>query len=80
MLRAAPDMLAGLIESAPEALRIRRPAAGQWSVGAILAHLAEDELASSLRYRQMIEQDGATPLNMIRTNGGTRELRLLVGH
>src|SRR6266542_3505618 len=44
------------------ALLNRRPAAGKWSVPAILAHLAEDELASSWRYRQMIEQNGATPL------------------
>lgn len=60
MLRAAPDVLAGLIEGAPDALLNRRPAAGKWSVRAILAHLAEDELASSWRYRQMIEHNGAT--------------------
>ena len=36
----------------------RRPAPGKWSVRAILAHLAEDELASSWRYRQMIENSG----------------------
>ncbi|HTS65403.1 MAG TPA: DinB family protein [Candidatus Acidoferrales bacterium] len=58
MLRAAPDVLAGLIEGAPDALLSRRPAEGKWSVRAILAHLAEDELASSWRYRQMIEHSG----------------------
>lgn len=62
MLRAAPDLLAGLIEGAPDALLDRRPADGKWSVRAILAHLAEDELASSWRYRQMIEHNGTTLL------------------
>jgi DinB family protein len=59
MLRAAPDVLAGLIEGATDALLNRRSPAGKWSVRAILAHLAEDELASSWRYRQMIEHNGA---------------------
>jgi len=62
MQRATPDVLAGLIEGVPDALLNRRPAAGKWSVRAILAHLAEDELASSWRYRQMIEHNGATLL------------------
>lgn len=35
-----------------------RPAPGKWSVGEILAHMAEDELATSWRYRQMIEHCG----------------------
>ncbi|HLJ47348.1 MAG TPA: DinB family protein [Bryobacteraceae bacterium] len=60
MLRAAPDVLTGLIEGAPDVLLNRRTASGKWSVCAILAHMAEDELASSWRYRQMIEHDGAT--------------------
>jgi hypothetical protein len=62
MQRAAPDALAELIKGAPDALLNRRPPAGKWSVRAILAHLAEDELASSWRYRQMIEHNGATLL------------------
>ncbi len=36
-----------------------RPAAEKWAVIEILAHLAEDEVAASWRYRQMIERDGA---------------------
>lgn len=58
MQREAPDTLARLIEGAPDETLKRPPAAGKWSVGAILAHLAEDELVSSWRYRQMIEQSG----------------------
>jgi hypothetical protein len=62
MQRAAPDVLAELIKGVPGALLNRRPPAGKWSIRAILAHLAEDELASSWRYRQMIEHNGATLL------------------
>jgi uncharacterized damage-inducible protein DinB len=60
MQREAPHTLAGLIEGAPDELLSRRPAPGKWSVRAILAHMAEDELVSSWRYRQMIEHSGAT--------------------
>jgi hypothetical protein len=35
-----------------------RPAPGKWSPVEILAHLAEDELVTSWRYRQMLQQDG----------------------
>jgi uncharacterized damage-inducible protein DinB len=62
MQREMPAILARLIEAAPEAVLSRRPAAGKWSVRAILAHLAEDELASSWRYRQMLEHSGETLL------------------
>ncbi len=62
MLRTAPDVLAKLIDGVPEQVLNRAPAAGKWSVNAILAHMAEDELVSSWRYRQMIEHDGATLL------------------
>jgi len=62
MQRAAPDTLAGLIEGVPEEMLSWRPASGKWSIRAILAHLAEDELATSWRYRQMIQHTGATLL------------------
>jgi uncharacterized damage-inducible protein DinB len=52
--------LARLIEGASEERLSWQPARGKWSVRAILAHLAEDELVSSWRYRHMIEQNGAT--------------------
>jgi len=60
MQREAPHTLASLIEGAPDEMLGRRAAPGKWSVRAILAHLAEDELVSSWRYRQMIEHSGAT--------------------
>jgi hypothetical protein len=58
MQREAPRTLASLIEGVAEAELTRRPAPGKWSVTEILAHLAEDELTSTWRYRQMLEQDG----------------------
>ncbi len=58
--REAPAVLARLIAGVPEEALGRRPASGGWSVRAILAHLAEDELVTSWRYRQMLEQSGAT--------------------
>jgi uncharacterized damage-inducible protein DinB len=58
MQREAPRTLASLIDGVAEAELTRRPAPGKWSVTEILAHLAEDELTSTWRYRQMLEHDG----------------------
>jgi DinB superfamily len=53
-----PGILAELIAGVPEAALRQRPHPDKWSVGEIIAHLAEDELTSSWRYRQMIENSG----------------------
>ena len=58
MQREAPRTLAELIENAAEKDLAQRPSPEKWSVTEILAHLAEDELSSSWRYRQMLEYDG----------------------
>jgi uncharacterized damage-inducible protein DinB len=60
--RETPRVLATLIEGVLDDVLTSAPAKGKWSVRSILAHMAEDELASSWRYRQMIEHDGATLL------------------
>lgn len=60
MQRLAAERLERLIEYVPEAELRRRPAPGKWAVVEILAHMAEDELVSSWRYRQMIEHAGVT--------------------
>jgi hypothetical protein len=57
MQREAPRTLALLIARVPQGKLTRKPAPDKWSVTEILAHLAEDELSSSWRYRQMIEYD-----------------------
>jgi DinB family protein len=54
----APRIVAELIAAIPEARLRERPSPGKWSVVEIIAHLAEDELSSSWRYRQMIENSG----------------------
>ena len=58
MQREAPHTLAGLIAGLSDSQLTRRPAPDKWSVTEILAHLAEDELSSTWRYRQMLEHDG----------------------
>lgn len=60
MQREAPETLARLVEGISTERLTQSPARGKWSIGAILAHLAEDELVSSWRYRQMIENSGTT--------------------
>ena len=56
--RETPAALLRLIAGVPDSALRRPPAPGKWSVVAVLAHLAEDELSSSWRYRQMLEQPG----------------------
>ena len=53
-----PGILAELIGDMPVKQLTSRPAEGKWSIGEILAHLAEDEIATAWRYRQMVEHDG----------------------
>ena len=54
----APGMLARLIKAVPTERLRESPGQGRWSIAAILAHLAEAEIGSSWRYRQMIEKSG----------------------
>jgi hypothetical protein len=56
--RQSPDILAELIASASDQQLLTRPSKDKWSVGEILAHLAEDEIATAWRYRQMVEHNG----------------------
>lgn len=59
MQRKAPQTIATLISGVPAQQLKTRPAPERWSVVEIIAHMAEDELSSSWRYRQMIEHNGA---------------------
>jgi len=56
--RQAPAILAELIATASDERLTTRPRPDKWSVGEILAHLAEDEIATAWRYRQMVESSG----------------------
>lgn len=50
--------IADLIHSEPERRLQVRPAPNKWSVIEIIAHLADDELVASWRFRQMLERPG----------------------
>lgn len=52
------EILAGLIGGVSQARLAARPQPGKWSIAEILAHLAEDEIATAWRYRQMVEHSG----------------------
>lgn len=54
----APALIAELVERMPAERLCTRPAPDKWSVAEILAHLAEDEVATAWRYRQMVEHSG----------------------
>lgn len=54
----SPALIAGLIANVPAHRLTTRPAPAKWSVAEILAHLAEDEIATAWRYRQMVEHSG----------------------
>ncbi len=60
MQRHAVDTLTRLTTGVLEEKLTRRPCPTKWSVLEILVHLAEDELVTSWRYRQMIEHNGIT--------------------
>ena len=55
---ATAQHIADSIAAVPEPRLRERPAPGKWSVVEIIAHLAEDELVTSWRYRQMLENPG----------------------
>ena len=57
MQRAAPATIAQLLQNVPVAKLKESPGPGKWSITQILMHLAEDELTSTWRYRQMLEHD-----------------------
>lgn len=54
----SPARIAELIANVPADRLTRKPAPDKWSVAEILAHLAEDEIATAWRYRQIVEHPG----------------------
>jgi uncharacterized damage-inducible protein DinB len=55
---ATPAKLRRLIARAPRRLLIRRPAPGKWSIGQIVAHLADTETVFAYRLRMILSRDG----------------------
>jgi hypothetical protein len=60
MQRETPWLIAEAIATATPEQLTKRPAPGKWAVNEIIAHLAEDEITTYWRYRQIIEHNGAT--------------------
>jgi hypothetical protein len=60
MQRETPRLIAEAIAGASQEQLTRPPAPGKWGVNAIIAHLAEDEITTYWRYRQIIEHNGGT--------------------
>ena len=58
--RESSEELALLVQGVAEDRLKQRPQPDKWSVVEIIAHLAEDELVTSWRYRQMIETPGCS--------------------
>lgn len=56
--RQTPGILMQLIAGKSAEQLKARPQPNKWSVAEILAHLAEDEIATAWRYRQMLEHSG----------------------
>jgi uncharacterized damage-inducible protein DinB len=51
-------VLAELLAGASDEQLRTRPGKDKWSIAEILAHLADDEVSSAWRYRQMVEHNG----------------------
>ena len=57
--RQTPAALAQLISGVSDNKLRQRPDPAKWSIGEVIAHLAEAEIVNSWRYRQMVEQMAA---------------------
>jgi len=58
---ATPKKIERLIKGAPTSKLRKKPAPGKWSVGEILAHLADCEIVTGWRMRQILGAPG-TPI------------------
>ncbi len=57
VLAATPERLGHLVRDLPPAVLHRPEAAGRWSVGQVLAHLADSELVWAFRLRMVLGQE-----------------------
>ncbi len=57
---ATAGRLARLVRGLNPSQRRRRPAPGKWSIGEILAHLADAEIVAGWRFRMMLSASGGT--------------------
>jgi hypothetical protein len=55
---ATPKKIEQLMKRVPRRKLMKRPAPGKWSIGEIVAHLADDELVGAYRIRKILEEPG----------------------
>jgi len=58
VLAKTPARLGSFINGVSDASLAKRPAPGKWSVGEILAHLADTEIVMGYRVRQVLQHSG----------------------
>lgn len=56
---STPQRLRELLQSAPAAALRKRPSPEAWSVGAIVAHLVDAEIATAFRLRKILSEPGS---------------------
>lgn len=61
VLRSTEGELSALLDGEPETILTKRPAPDKWSIGEILAHLAEAEMVIGVRVRLVLGNNG-TPI------------------
>lgn len=59
-LRAGPVVLRALVRDLPDATLRTRPAAGEWAIVEVVAHLADTEERALARTRRMLDEDRPT--------------------
>lgn len=52
----------GLLQNIPEPVWKQSPAAGKWSIGEIIAHLCDTDLAAGFRFRAIAGGDDGVPI------------------
>jgi hypothetical protein len=72
--RATPARLARLTRGLSRKQIFTKPAPGKWSIGEILAHLAEGEIVIGYRYRMMLSASGG-PIQAYDQNAWARNSR-----
>ena len=60
VLRETPNQLARVVETTPRHVLARPEAPGRWSMGQVLAHLADSDLVWGWRLRLILSQDRPT--------------------
>ena len=61
-MQETPKVLTNLLQGVAESAWSKSPAPGKWSIGEIVAHLADSELVAGFRYRAIAGADDGVPI------------------